>query len=97
MLQMAAAVENLFLLVLSCLGTISLVSVRKSHHRMLIFGAGVYIVLLCVFITLSTPNFGTLSRYRVGFIPYFVFLLLCSAPVLRILQSSFNRLVQYKR
>jgi hypothetical protein len=96
-LQMAAAVENLFLLVLSCIGLFSVASVRRSSHRMLIFGAGVYILLLCVFITLSTPNFGTLSRYRAGYMPYFVFLLLCSAPVLRILQSSFNRLVQYKR
>jgi hypothetical protein len=96
-LQMAAAVENLFLFVLFCIALASVGAVRRSAHRMLVFSAGMYILLLCVFITLSTPNFGTLSRYRCGYIPYFVFLLLCSPPVLRILQSSFNRLVLFKR
>lgn len=96
-LQMAAAVENLFLFVLFCIALSSAWAERRSPHRMLVFSAGMYILLLCVFITLSTPNFGTLSRYRCGYIPYFVFLLLCSPPVLRILQSSFNRLVLFKR
>lgn len=96
-LQMVAAVENLFLFLLFGIAMASVRAVRKSAHRMLVFSAVMYILLLCVFITLSTPNFGTLSRYRCGYIPYFVFLLLCSPPVLRILQSSFNRLVLFKR
>lgn len=96
-LQMTAAMENLVLIVLFCIALASVGAAGKSAHRMLVFSAGMYILLLCVFITLSTPNFGTLSRYRCGYIPYFVFLLLCSPPVLRILQSSFNRLVLFKR
>lgn len=32
-----------------------------------------YCTVLCIFLTLSTPNFGTLSRYRVGFLPFLVF------------------------
>ncbi|MFM7854194.1 MAG: hypothetical protein ACKO96_20290 [Flammeovirgaceae bacterium] len=34
-----------------------------------------FCVLLCIFLTLSTPNFGTLSRYRIGFLPFLIFLL----------------------
>jgi hypothetical protein len=35
-----------------------------------------YSVLLCIFLALSTPNFGTLIRYRVGFLP-FLLVLIC--------------------
>jgi len=42
--------------------------------------------VLAVFLALSTPNFGTLSRYRVGFIPFFVFLTACGNVLLERLQ-----------
>jgi hypothetical protein len=41
----------------------------------------VYCVLLCILLSISTPNFGTLSRYRVGFLPAFVFVLLYRNPL----------------
>ena len=36
----------------------------------------IYIMILAVFIAFSTPNFGTLSRFKVGYWPFFVFLIL---------------------
>ncbi len=36
----------------------------------------VYVLILAGLLTLSTPNFGTLARYKVSFMPVFVFLVL---------------------
>jgi hypothetical protein len=94
-LQFLAGVENTFIL---CLLLASLLNVMKyvsSSHRVLVLALLVYVVLLCIFITLSAPNFGTLSRYRAGFISFFVFILLCHNPLLQFLQRSFYRLVSH--
>lgn len=36
----------------------------------------VYIILLAIFLALSVPNFGTLSRFRISFLPFFIWLIL---------------------
>lgn len=74
-LQVAASVENLILLILTICAIPSWRNLKKSPHRVLIISILAYSVILCVFLALSTPNFGTLIRYRVGFLPFFVFLL----------------------
>jgi hypothetical protein len=95
--QGVVALENTVLLAAFATCIFSVKPVLTSPHRMLFFACAVYVVALSVFITLSTPNFGTLSRYRLGYLPYFIFMLLCSPALLRILQRTFNRLVMYKR
>jgi hypothetical protein len=94
--QVVVALENLVLALVFIAGIPSWRFVFRSQHIILICGCIMYILLVCIFITLSTPNFGTLSRYRAGYLPYFIFLLFCAPPVLRILQRSFNRLVPFK-
>lgn len=74
-MQAAASVENFILLILTIWAAPSLRNLKKSPHRVLIISILAYSVILCVFLALSTPNFGTLIRYRVGFLPFFVFLL----------------------
>ncbi len=77
--SIVASVENLFLfaLMIACL-------FRKwiVKDNLLLLSAGVYIVLLCIFLALSTPNMGTLSRYRVGFLPFFIFIISYRNPLL---------------
>lgn len=76
-----ASVENLIILVLF----ISFVwSLRKQDQPITILGLGVisYCAVLCIFLALSTPNLGTLSRYRVGFMPFLVFMLAYRNPLL---------------
>lgn len=94
LVQFLAGVENLALLLAFAASVVSVRSIVAPQYRMLIFCVVMYIILLCIFLTLSTPNFGTLSRYRVSFLPYFVFILLCSPYNIKILRRSFNRLVQ---
>lgn len=86
--QTVAAVENLLLLILTLTSLPLLRSLSKHPDRMLLTACFFFCFILCVFLTLSTPNFGTLIRYRVGFLPFFVFLITASNP-------TFNRVIKF--
>lgn len=96
--QLAAALENAVLLVLLLTSWPQWRNAVRSPQRILILSGIVYIVLLCIFLALSTPNFGTLVRYKVGFLPFFVLLTAAGNPfLLRVksfLQRRFSSLVQ---
>lgn len=77
-LSWIAAAENTALLLLVLQALFSVKAVFRSPHRVLMYATIVYIVLLITFLALSTPNFGTLSRYRVGALPFLV--LICLLP-----------------
>lgn len=81
-LQVLAVFENLVILVLTVLSIPSLKRLPQSPYRLGIVAILVYVVLLAVFLALSTPNLGTLVRYRVGFLPFFV-MLITQQPFLR--------------
>lgn len=76
-----ASVENLLLLVLS------IWCVLKGNWRkpvsVLVFAAIMYLLIMGVLLPLAAPNFGALSRYRVGYLPFFVLLLLSLIPQLQ--------------
>jgi hypothetical protein len=85
--SLLASLENLFLtfLVFACL-------FRKwvKEDNLLLISALVYISLLCVFLALSTPNLGTLSRYRIGFLPLFIFIISYRNPLLSYFSDRFR-------
>lgn len=70
-----AALENTLLLLMLIA---AFVRYRTWHigqdSVLLITSILVYCAALTIFLTLSTPNLGTLSRYRVGYLPWIVFL-----------------------
>jgi hypothetical protein len=68
-----AGAENLLILLLSLAGIAGLARWRKED-RVWILSALFYCCVLAVFLALSTPNFGTLVRYKVGFVPFLVYL-----------------------
>jgi hypothetical protein len=92
--QWMAAFENLMLLIIALFSVHTLFKKLRSGEGILIFAVFVYIILLTVFITLSTPNFGTLSRYRAGYIPYFVFIVLCGNPLVRFFERKYPDLAR---
>lgn len=49
---------------------------QKIELQLLFFCLVLYVVVLAILITLATPNLGTLIRYKVGFLPFFVYILL---------------------
>lgn len=74
-LQVLSSIENFLLLVLTISVLTQIKHLVRGNHRLLTFSLLAYVLILCVFLALSTPNFGTLSRFRIGFLPFFVFLL----------------------
>ena len=62
------------------LGLIIIFLVKIPHFRKTKSGwelaTWAYIFLLAIFLSLSTPNFGSLTRYKVAFQPLFLFLIL---------------------
>ncbi len=74
-LQALAGAENLLILGLF---VASLVRWWQNgrYFSTLIFVILIYIVVLATMLALSSPNFGTLSRYKVGFVPFEVYLML---------------------
>jgi len=88
--SVVAALENLFLVVL----VVSSLFRKKmtSVNHLLYYSVWVYIVLLCIFLALSTPNLGTLSRYRIGFVPFLVFVVSYRNPLLHYLFDRINLL-----
>lgn len=98
--QAIASLENLLLLLLTLSALPSLRYLAKHPHRMLILTCLIYCFVLSTFLALSTPNFGTLIRYRVGFLSFFVFLITASNPIfnksINFLSTWLKRLVARK-
>jgi hypothetical protein len=94
MIQVLPGIENTLLLLLFLTGTFHFKKYFTSPHRLLILALVAYVALLCVLITISAPNFGTLSRYRTGYLSFFVFIILCNHPATQYLERSFPRLVR---
>lgn len=81
--QWLTAVENLALLVF-CMG--SLWNIRKLTGRKdqwLLGATVVYIVILATVLAFAAPNFGALVRYKMGFLPFLVFIVMLDNPLLK--------------
>lgn len=68
------ALENLLLLALTIISVRQLKNLWRSPEYLLIISVVAYCFVLCVFLALSTPNFGTLARYGAGYLPFFALL-----------------------
>jgi hypothetical protein len=84
-LQGLVAMENAALVLLSIGSFWSLRAFFRSPQRLLVTTVLLYAAILAIFLALSTPNLGTLSRYRVGFLSVLVTVLATNNPL-------FNRL-----
>lgn len=85
MTALLASLENFVITILLILALVG--SRRKGPHKLLLFSIIMYIALLCIFLALSTPNLGTLSRYRVGFLPFLIFIISYRNPLLTYLSN----------
>jgi len=77
-LSWVAALENLVIMLFVLQALPAIGKAFRSEYRVLILAGLTYALLLVVFLALSTPNFGTLSRYRIGALP--ALLLICLSP-----------------
>lgn len=83
MLGLMASLENTILLLLLVTALASLRHKPNDVNRIFLLAVLSYVLVLCVFLALSTPNLGSLSRYRIGFLPFLVFLLAYKNPLIQ--------------
>jgi hypothetical protein len=87
--QLLAAFENLILFLLFLLSLLRFkkwfVDLNELHLAVLF-----YVIILAALLALSTPNFGSLSRYRIGFTPFLWLVLLVTAGVGKYLPNAFR-------
>jgi hypothetical protein len=93
-LSILLSVENLVILLLTLFALPHIPRIPRSNVAIILVAIIVYVILLAVFITLSTPNYGTLARYRVGYLPFFVFLILLAPPVATRLLNLYTKIIK---
>jgi hypothetical protein len=72
-LSVLYSIENLFLLLLTIVGLVTFFKQTFSQKsKMLIIGILLFSVAIALITSLSTPNFGSIARYKVAFLPYYV-------------------------
>lgn len=74
--QAVVALENALLILLIFINFKNISQLWHSADRLLLISVVAFIIFLATFLALSTPNFGTLSRYRIAFLPFLFYLLL---------------------
>ena len=80
-LQFMLGIENMFVLATLLFFPFRIIKKVKVELPVLLT-CFTYIIVLCIFLALSTPNFGTLSRYRISFLPFFIILISYKNPLI---------------
>ncbi|MBS1506706.1 MAG: glycosyltransferase family 39 protein [Bacteroidetes bacterium] len=83
MLGLVASVENGVLLLLLLTAIPSLRNKADGTNKIFLLAVLSYVLVLGVFLALSTPNLGSLSRYRIGFLPFLIFLIIYKNPLIQ--------------
>jgi hypothetical protein len=84
------AIENAVILIL-VVASLSIHRMQTSPYKGIVVSVLVYSFVLCVFLSLSTPNFGSLARYKVGFMPFFIFVISYGNPLLHWLTGRLTK------
>lgn len=79
--MLAGALENTVLLIFFLWALIRYRKFPASREPILVLALAGFVILLGILLPLSTPNFGTLSRYRIGYLAFFIFLVMYGNPV----------------
>jgi len=74
-------IENFFLLILFGWALFNLRKAKSQGQLNLVFTGVMYVALTASLLALSSPNFGSLTRYKVGFLPFFILLILSNNPL----------------
>ncbi|WP_028982021.1 hypothetical protein [Sporocytophaga myxococcoides] len=78
-------IENTCLIILSFFVFFNQKKSKGNTDILLVTSGVFYIVLLASLLAFSSPNLGTLARYKIGFLPFFVYLLLWYSPFEKII------------
>ena len=84
--QMIAAIENLILFILSMIALVGIFRINQSNNGIFVIALLLYILVTATLLAISTPNFGTLERYKSAFMPFLVYIIIADFPLLRLLK-----------
>ncbi|HOX81543.1 MAG TPA: hypothetical protein PLS08_00835 [Chryseolinea sp.] len=91
--QFLVAIENVFIVFLTIAVLFRWREWTGKYHHLLFFSIVSYVGVLCIFLALSAPNFGTLARYKVGFLPFFILLISVGNPLLNRVFSFYEGMI----
>ncbi|MFN6946325.1 MAG: hypothetical protein ACK4ND_15355, partial [Cytophagaceae bacterium] len=91
-----AAIEYFFISILA-IGKIAQVFISKiKSAKLILLPAITYIVITAVLVSIASPNWGTLYRYKAGFIPFFLILILHDNPLINVFVQRFYKKMPIK-
>jgi len=82
-LKAYVSAENLIILILLLFSLSNLQKLKTTNYSFLIVIAILFIVILAGFLAMSSPNLGTLSRYKVVFMPFLIFIVTIDNPLIK--------------
>jgi hypothetical protein len=85
-LQGVVSFENLCILLLAIGFMWKYITTKFREDKLMICSWLLYSVLLGALLALSTPSFGTLIRFRVGFMPFLIFVFILDNPIVHFIQ-----------
>ncbi|MFT7160537.1 MAG: hypothetical protein ACI9GZ_001713 [Bacteroidia bacterium] len=88
--QIFSSIENILILALFIL----FLRTKRSlinQNKFLVAGLILFILTLSSLLAYSSPNLGTLARYKVYYMPFFLFLVLIDNPAIKWFNTNFSR------
>lgn len=80
--------ENYFFMILLLTAVLQIQKLFHIDYALLIIAVIAHALVLSAFLALSSPNYGTLIRFKIGFMPFLLILVLSASPV-------FNKLLKF--
>ena len=80
--KIIAAIENLIVLALSLFALVNIGRINASNNGILVIALLTYIILTAALQAFAAPNLGTLARYKSGFAPLLVYIVMAD-PIFR--------------
>ena len=82
-LKAIISLENLYIVVLILTSLTNLQRLKSSPYSFLIIITILFIFIMAGFLSLSSPNLGSLSRYKVVFMPFLIFIVTIDNPLIK--------------
>ncbi len=81
---------NISILALFILKIVKLIQSPRASFNIVFISLALYCIILAIFIAYSTPNFGTLERYKAGFMPFFVMWIIYENYFMNLFRKGFD-------
>lgn len=81
--QWLVAIENLILLILGIGAVWNIRRINRKKDQWLLWATITYIIVLATVLAFAAPNFGALTRYKIGFLPFLTFIILFDNPFIK--------------